>query len=128
MNPHHVKLRDLAQEGAENAAVEVLVGQETQHGLTSQAGKEAVAQAGLRGVSLDLAADLFRPGSPLAKVGIHFGAMPQVVGDDRVDIGKPKDREVLSDLLGGCAGHEGVHHRIQGDPGSRDTDSSVGIR
>jgi len=62
----YVEIRDLPPEGAEDAAVEILVGQETQHGLSSKAGEEAVAQAGLRGAGLDLATDRLRPGPPLS--------------------------------------------------------------
>lgn len=33
LSPHHIKTRDLTLESAENAAVEVLVGQQAQHEL-----------------------------------------------------------------------------------------------
>ena len=68
--------------------------------LTSETCEELLAQAGLRRVGLDLAADRFRPGSSLAEVGIDLGTVPEVVGDDCVDVIELKDREVLSYLFG----------------------------
>ena len=67
--------------------------------LAAKAGEESVTQARLRGMGLDLAADRLRPGSPLAKIAIHLAAVPQVIGDDRVDVIEPENREVLRDLF-----------------------------
>lgn len=95
--------------------------------LTPEAGKKAFAQAGLRRVGFDLAADCLRPVSASPEVGIDLGTVPEVVGDDRVDVVESKSGQVLRDFLWGGACHEGVDHGIQGDPGTRDADHPVGV-
>jgi hypothetical protein len=51
--------------------------------LAPEPGEESVTQACLRRTGLDLAANRLRPGSPLAQIGIHLVAVPQVIGDAR---------------------------------------------
>ena len=76
-------------------------------------------------MALDLAADRFRPGSPLAEVGIPLGPVPQGVGDDRVDIIEMENREALCDFLWRSTVHERVDHRGKGGrvPATRMTPS-----
>jgi len=81
LGPHDVEIGNLPLESAEDPAVEILVGQESEHwALTPKAGEEPVAQAGLCGMGLDLATQGRRSGAPLPKINIHLVAVAQVVG------------------------------------------------
>jgi len=74
----------------------------------------------LRGSRLDFVPDRLPPSPTFVDIGLYLFAVPEIVGEDRVDIIEMEDGEVLRDLLWCGSGLEEIDYGIQSDAGPRD--------
>jgi hypothetical protein len=105
--------------------VEILINEQCQHvlrlrssGVLGSTQPEPLTQFSWVGIAFDLTPNLPADLGLLTEILYDFSGIPQVIGQDRVDISKPEGRKILLNLF--CCG-AGVEEDIRSNRGSHAT-------
>jgi hypothetical protein len=127
LQPDDVQSGIAPQETTEDIVVEILIEDETQHGVRSRlfTGQQASPQSASIEAKGVLLMRGLNHGGAFLKIRFDGGAVPQAMTDHCVNVRQPECGILLNDFLRRCAFVKSGHNGVQGHPRARHADNAT---